>query len=94
MPHDCLGRKIEFGDWVKARPYNYPEYIRGVDFGTSYGRVVGRVVQMRSGQSCSGDMVWQSLDGLKRDAFGADEAEIVLKHDGSEPEVAKAKESK
>jgi len=81
MPHDSKGRKIEFGDWVKAPPYNYAEK-RSND---KNHPVVGRVVQMREGQTCSGDMVWQSLEGLRRDAFGADESEIVLKADGTEP---------
>jgi hypothetical protein len=87
MPHDMKGRSIEFGDWVKARPYNYAER-RSPTVGGQIGKaypVVGRVVQMREGQSCSGDFIWQSLDGMRRDAFGADEAEIVLKADGSEP---------
>lgn len=50
-----------------------------------YQACVDRVVCMREGQSCSGDFIWQSLEGMRRDSFGADEAEIVLKADGSEP---------
>lgn len=89
MPHDKKGRQIEFGDWVKAPPYNYCERRSSVieppnTIGKAFP-VVGRVVQLREGQSCSGDMVWQSLEGLRRDAFGASEAEIVLKYDGMEP---------
>lgn len=88
MPHDNKGRKIEFGDWVKAPPYNYHERRAMSDQPGGVGKafpVVGRVVQIREGQSCSGDFVWQSIEGLRRDAFGAAEAEIVLKFDGTEP---------
>ena len=81
MPHDNKGRKIEFGDWIKARPYNFAEK----KIGDKNAPVVGRVVQMREGQTCSGDMIWNSLDGVRKDSFGADESEIVLKADGSEP---------
>lgn len=91
MPHDRKGRPIEFGDWVKAPPYNYAERRAPSDAANSVGQafpVVGRVVQMREGQACSGDFIWQSLEGLRRDAFGAGEAEIVLKADGTEPTEA------
>lgn len=99
MPHDCKGRKIEFGDWIKAPPYNYGERMVKTKVEYEPGKfseqtkalpVVGRVVQMREGQSCSGDFIFTSLDGVKRDSFGADEAEIVLKADGLEP-TAQAK---
>lgn len=95
MPHDNKGRKIEFGDWVKAPPYNYGERMVKNKVEYEPGKyseqtkalpVIGRVVQLREGQSCSGDFVWQSLEGMRRDAFGADEAEIVLKADGTVPE--------
>jgi hypothetical protein len=95
MPHDIKGRKIEFGDWIKAPPYNYGEHHVEIEVECEPGKtsrqrktrpVVGRVVQMREGQSCSGDFIFTTLDGMKRDSFGADEAEIVLKADGSEPE--------
>lgn len=82
MPHDRKGVPIEFGDWVKAIPYNYAE--RNFSDGKA-APVIGRVVQMREGQSCSGDILWPSIDGNRRDAFGADEAEVILKADGSEP---------
>jgi hypothetical protein len=40
---------------------------------------------MREGQTCSGDMQWVTpFHGVRTDAFGAEEAEIVLKGDGSE----------
>lgn len=84
MPHDLKGRKIEFGDWIKAPPYNYAEK----RVGDKNAPVVGRVVQMREGQTCSGDFIWHSLEGTRRDAFGAADAEIVLKADGSEPGVS------
>lgn len=75
MPHDKQGRLIQVGDFIKARPYNY-------NGGKS---VVGVVVRMREGQSCSGDFCWPITGGVQTDAFGADEAELVLKSDGSEP---------
>lgn len=76
MPHDIHGRKIEIGDFVKAKPYNY-----------SKKKEVGVVVRMREGQQCSGDFVFlRPFEAPVSDAFGADEAEIVLKADGSEPE--------
>lgn len=82
MPHDKHGKQIEVGDFVKAKPYNYGERKPGE---SGCVPVVGRVVQMREGQSCSGDFAWLSpWSGLKFDAFGADEAELVLKKDGSE----------
>lgn len=80
MPHDIHGRKIEVGDYVKARPYNY----------NSGKKVVGVVTVMREGQSCSGDVCWPCIGGTKNDAFGAEEAEIVLKADGSNPEAPPA----
>jgi hypothetical protein len=89
MPHDCKGRKIEIGDWVKAPPYNYVERRKPTAEGESVGKaypVVGRVTAMREGQSCSGDFAWLSpFNGMRTDAFGADQAELVLKADGSEP---------
>ena len=91
MPHDRKGRTIEFGDWIKAPPYNYAEYREAPEPTNTVGKarpVVGRVVQMREGQACSGDFIWQSLEGLRRDYFGADESEIVLKANGSEPQEA------
>ena len=79
MPHDILGRLIEVGDYVKTKPYNYSKV-----------PVVGRVVEMRQGQTCSGDLVFiTQFEGNKRDAFGADEAELILKADGSNPESVK-----
>jgi len=98
MPHDRKGRVIEFGDWIKAPPYNYGERLVKTKLEYEPGKftdqtkalpVVGRVVQMREGQSCSGDFIWNSLEGIRRDAFGADEAEIMLKFDGSEPNDAR-----
>lgn len=90
MPHDKKGRLIEFGDWIKAPPYNYAE--RRIETKDAAGHtikrsvpVVGRIVEIREGQACSGDMVWQSIEGLRRDAFGAGESEIVLKYNGDEP---------
>lgn len=89
MPHDKKGRVIEFGDWIKAPPYNYAERRSpNVEKPNLVGKafpVIGRIVQMREGQSCSGDFIWQSLEGLRRDSFGADEAEIILKYNGEEP---------
>ncbi len=83
MPHDIKGRLIEVGDFVKTKPYNYSKV-----------KVVGRVVEMREGQTCSGDLVFLSqYDGSKRDAFGADEAELILKANGSEPESEAVKEN-
>lgn len=85
MPHDKHGRKIEVGDVIKARPYNY-----------GGGKpAVGRVVVMREGQHCSGDAAFFCSYATPYntfpvvDAFGADEAELVMKADGSEPEAPK-----
>lgn len=89
MPHDCKGRWIEVGDFVKAAPYNYAERRHPKQENESVGKalpVVGRVVTMREGQTCSGDFAWVApFHGLRVDAFGAGESELVLKHDGSEP---------
>lgn len=89
MPHDSKGRLIEIGDWVKAPPYNYGEKREGSAQGSNFGKfrpVVGRVVAMREGQTCSGDFTFLTqFKGNQTDAFGADEAELVLKADGSEP---------
>lgn len=76
MPHDKKGRLIEVGDVVKAQPYNYND-----------GKTaVGTVVAIRCGQSCSGDFAFlKPYEGIKVDAFGADDAELILKADGSEP---------
>jgi hypothetical protein len=76
MPHDIKGRKIDIGDFVLAKPYNYSKV-----------PVVGRVTEMREGQTCSGDMAWVSAyHGIRNDAFGANEAEVILKADGTKPE--------
>jgi hypothetical protein len=75
MPHDKHGREIQVGDFVKAKPYNYSKV-----------PVVGRVVEMRTGQTCSGEFAWLSpWDGVRKDAFGADESELIVKADGSDP---------
>lgn len=84
MPHDCKGRKIEIGDFVLAKPYNYGV----IDPVTKeQRRVVGRVVVMREGQTCSGEFVWlRPWHGNAQDSFGADEAELILKNDGTKPD--------
>lgn len=80
MPHDKKGRLIEVGDVIIAKPYNY-----------SRKREAGVVVRMREGQTCSGDFVFQRpFEAPIADAFGAEDAELVLKADGSEPEAPKA----
>jgi len=90
MPHDKHGRLIQVGDVVKAKPYNYG----------GGAEAVGRVVVMREGQTCSGDAAFftRTYDPAGAplhpckilptiDAFGAEEAEIILKADGSLPET-------
>ena len=75
MPHDRKGRLIEVGDFVKAKPYNYSKV-----------PVVGRVTEMREGQTCSGQIQWVApFHGVRDDVFGADESEVILKADGSDP---------
>lgn len=75
MPHDVKGKLIEEGDFVLAKPYNYAKTA-----------VVGRVVRMREGQTCSGDFSFLTpWDGVKIDAFGSGECELVLKSDGTKP---------
>jgi hypothetical protein len=73
MPHDKHGRLIEVGDVVKAH-------------GLSARRaVVGTVSNITASQKCSGQILYPILGTMERDYFNADEAEIVLKKDGSEP---------
>jgi len=82
MPHDRYGRLLEPGDVVKATPYNqHPQR-----------KYVGPIVEMRSdaGQSCTGQMQFVPQGGIAAvtDYFGAEEAELVLKADGTEPALA------
>lgn len=79
MPHDMHGNRIEVGDIVKAKPYNQKP-IR---------YVVGPVVEVVEAQSCSGQIMWFGIGEVKKDYFGADESEIVLKADGSIPQPPK-----
>jgi hypothetical protein len=77
MPHDVKGRLIEIGDVIIAKPYNFkPER-----------EYVGVVVDMHSPetQNCTGQMQWQGTGKLEKDYFGAEDATLVLKADGSRP---------
>lgn len=89
MPHDCKGRKIDIGDVIIARPYNQTcsaDKIR---------EYVGTVVDMHSQeQSCTGQMRYLGYPSgscveveLMKDYFGAEDATLILKHNGSLPEV-------
>lgn len=81
MAFDRKGRKIELGDVIKTEPYS-----------NAGGRtVVGVVIFLPSqtAQICTGEIQWQDQwRGLVREAFDAVEAEIILKHDGTEPAPA------
>lgn len=82
MPHDCKGRKIDHHDIVKVP----------VNFGTSVVRkVVGVVTYIYEASTCSGNIRFLLPGGLADTSFNAQDCEIVLKHDGTEPpEAAKS----
>ncbi len=87
MPHDKFKRLIEVGDVIKARPYNQKNF--GVEPDREF---VGVITEIHSGeQSCTGqfDFGVKSEEAVvtQRDYFGAEDAEIILKADGTFPEV-------
>lgn len=76
MPHDAKGRLIELGDYVKAKPLNHSEEF-----------VAGRVVRLRTGQICSGDVRWCGIGQNEEDAFDAADATLIAKADGRDGEA-------
>lgn len=74
MPHDIKGRLIQVGDVVKATPVN-----------NESRKVVGVVANVYVGaQTCSGNMRWLGIGKVEEALFSAEEAELVLKGDGTE----------
>jgi hypothetical protein len=76
MPHDKHGRLIEAGDFIKVNPLNQ-----------AGGKVIGRVVNVVESQACTGRVAFPVMGGQELDYFYASDAELVLKHDGAEPEA-------
>ena len=76
MPHDCKGRKIDLGDVIKVEAMN-TKPLR---------KVVGTVVEMSESQSCTGQVQFQEMGGIKCDYFNASDSELILKANGMEPD--------
>lgn len=89
MPHDRLGRKINVGDVILARPYNQHVPTEEEQY------YVGSVVEMHSSeQSCTGQMLYLKTHLDKRvdsccqsmvmmDYFGAEDATLIKRVDGT-----------
>jgi len=74
MPHDKNGRLIELGDTIKVPAMGFNNRV-----------FVGPVVSINASQKCTGQMLCAVVGMFEKSYFNADEAEIILKHNGSEP---------
>jgi hypothetical protein len=75
MPHDKNGRLIELGDVIKAPAMGFNNRV-----------FVGPVVSINASQQCTGQVLCLVPGVIEKSYFNADEAELILKHDGREPE--------
>ena len=95
MPHDRFGRKLSLGDVIIAKPYNQRKPGTNESVSVDDSReYVGTIMEITEAQSCTGQMRYLDKSDeygievlLKKDYFGAEDATLILKANGSHPEV-------
>lgn len=83
MPHDKKGRLIELGDVIKVPAMGFNNRV-----------FVGPVVVINASQQCTGQVLCLVPGAIEKSYFNASDAELILKHDGREPERPKDEEDK